>query len=363
MTSADIGPLEYTVTQEQSFGVPCPHLFNIQRGADPIRRTAVVAFNYEPEQLPVDLRRAFERVGWHDYIKSDTKVFVKPNFTLPFYKPGVTTSGSIIEAALGMLRDRASEVFIGESDGGYASFTAEASLKNHGIPGMCQRTGSTMLNLSKIERTRIRETINEKAVEVTLPRKLLEMDVSISIPVLKVHVVTGVSLALKNVWGCHPDTLRLLDHTHLPERLALIAKRIHLRYGIIDAIFGLDGRGPMDGHPVKVGAVLVGNNPVALDATATRMVGFRAEMIAHIVAASQAGLGPHKEEEIELIGDVQRFQQYFHINPTVMDRLGGLTFKSDVLTKLVFNSPLTRPIYSILGRDYRKKISKPGEEL
>ena len=48
-----------------------------------------------------------------------------------------------------------------------------------------------------------------KKVKVQLPNLLLEeIDCFISVPVLKVHVMTGVTLSIKNLWECHPDTMR-----------------------------------------------------------------------------------------------------------------------------------------------------------
>src|SRR2546422_336119 len=202
-----------------------------------------------------------------------------------------------------------------------------------------------------------------KLIEVTLPSQLLEMDESVSIPVLKVHSVTRVSLSLKNMWGCHPDGMRLFDHMHLAERLALIAKVVHLRFVVVDAIYGLNRRGPMHGDPVRVGAVLVGDNPVATDATAARLMGFRAEDVDHITTASKAGLGPYQETDIQVLGDLRQFQQHFYLRPTVVDLLGALTFRSVYLTKLVFDSPLTEQVYGLVGRKPRKKIVKRGDEL
>ena len=53
--------------------------------------------------------------------------------------------------------------------------------------------------------------------------ELLNVDESISLPVLKVHAATKVSMSIKNLWGCHPDTPRLLNHKNLAEKLTLIA--------------------------------------------------------------------------------------------------------------------------------------------
>jgi uncharacterized protein (DUF362 family) len=115
----------------------------------------VTAFKHQEETLEADIRDAFERLHWRDYIKSDSRVFVKPNFTLPFFKPGVTTHGSVIEATLAVLKDRASEVLIGEADGGYGTYSAEYALTNHGIPDICKRTGTTMVNISKMEWSKV----------------------------------------------------------------------------------------------------------------------------------------------------------------------------------------------------------------
>lgn len=323
----------------------------------------ITGFKYDIKSLKKDIKKSFEKLKWRNYIKSDSRVFVKPNFTVPFFKAGVTTNASVIEATLSILKDRASEVYIGESDGGDDSFSAELSLKNHGIPKICKKTGTELVNLSRIERTKVTDTINGRRTEVTLPRFLLSIDESISIPVLKVHVMTTVTLSLKNLWGCHPNTLRLLDHKYLSERLALIAKSIHLRFVVVDAIYGLNKHGPMDGDTVKIGAIIMGDNPVATDAVCARLMGFDPKKIHHIVSASKYGLGQYGEENIELLADLSSFQQQFYVKPTIVDRASSLCFKSNILNKIVSDSVLTKPIYNLFGREPRKKIRKPGDEI
>ena len=323
----------------------------------------VTAFKHQPETLEADIRGAFERLQWRNYIKSDSRVFVKPNFTLPYFKPGITTHGSVIEATLAVLKDRASEVLIGEADGGYGSYTAEYALKNHGVPDICGRTGTTMVNISQMERSRVTERINGKLIAVTIGKDLLNVDESVSLPVLKVHAVTKVSLSIKNLWGCHPDTLRLLDHKDLAEKLTLIAKSIHLRFALVDGIYGLNIHGPMDGVPVKVGVIILGDSPVATDATACRLMGFDPARIKHIRIAANEGLGSYNTSDIDILEDLTAFQQKFRIEPAIVDRLGALTFRSRFLSKIVFDSPLTKPIYRLTGRTHRRKIVKPGDEI
>jgi uncharacterized protein (DUF362 family) len=327
------------------------------------KKHIVAGFNYDKNSLKTDIKDALEKMHWRDYIKSDTRVFVKPNYALPFFKPGVTTNINVIDSLLSILKDRASEVYIGESDGGDESFNADDSLLNHGLPDICKNTGSTMLNLSKLDRINVSDKVNGKKIEVPLPRFLLDMDESISIPVLKVHVATKISLSLKNLWGCHPSNLRLLDHKNLSERLALIAKSIKLRFAVVDAIYGLNRHGPMDGEIVTVGAILVGNNPVATDAVCTRLMGFDPNKINHIVVASKYGLGSYAEEDIDIKNDLSAFQQHFTIEPTFIDYASSLCFKSNLLNKSVSDSFFTKPIYHFFGKEPRKKILKPGDEI
>jgi uncharacterized protein (DUF362 family) len=327
-----------------------------------IDRAEVTGFKYDSDHLERDLKTAMEKLKWREYIKPDSRIFVKPNYTAPFFVPGITTNRCVVEALLGILKDRVDEVFVGEADGGDESFTAEYSLKNHGVPEICKKTGATMINLSEVQQIRVTDTICGRKVDVTLPVPLLGIDETISVPVLKVHVMTKVTLSLKNLWGCHPSTLRLLDHKYLSERLTLIAKSINLRFVVVDAIYGLNGHGPMDGDAVNVGAILAGNNPVATDATATRLMGFDPRDVHHILIANNAGLGPIETEKITVLDDLSQFQQHFYVQRNTLDQLSALTFKSNILNKFVSDSPFSILLYKIVGRQYRKKIVNPGDE-
>ena len=116
-------------------------------------------------------------------------------------------------------------MILGESDGGNHSFTADASFKGHNMPEICKETGVELVNLSNLPSRKVEGSINSKNISVTLPQMLLDdVDCFISVPVLKVHVMTSVTLSMKNLWGCNPDTMRCLHHKNLNEKLALITK-------------------------------------------------------------------------------------------------------------------------------------------
>ena len=309
-----------------------------------------------------DLRRAlfqaFEYVGLLDALAKSGKIFVKPNFTFPRPLPGVTTSREILQPTLELLSETGVEVFVGESNGGYGSFTAEEAFRGHELYDICRETRTVPLNLSQAESREYHAWVMGRRISVRLPRFLVEeVDITLSVPVLKVHAMTTVSLAVKNLWGCYPIDLRLLRHAQLGRELRLIVDLVKARYGLIDATHGLDRHGPMDGMPRRLGKFLMGNDPYALDWIAAKMMGLRSERIHHLRMIPSETLASIRRREIESNAEIDRVNWGFAIDLNVIDTLSLACFHSDILAKLVFNSPFTKPIYMVAGRKPRRKLT------
>ncbi len=62
---------------------------------------------------------------------------------------------------------------------------------------------------------------------------------------------------------------------------------------IIDAIMGLESTFPIGTHgrPRRINAMIVGKNPVSVDATMARLMGFKPELIRFLVEGEKLGLG------------------------------------------------------------------------
>ena len=67
---------------------------------------------------------------------------------------------------------------------------------------------------------------------------------------------------------------------------------------LIDGRVGLEG--VISGNPRSLGCVILGRNPVSVDATMARLMGFDPERIRHIVEAERHGLGSIHPE---VVGD------------------------------------------------------------
>jgi uncharacterized protein (DUF362 family) len=309
--------------------------------------------------LREDITNSLEFIGWKDSIRNDSTVFVKPNFTYPFYKEGITTNPLVLKEILAILKDQAERVIVGESDGGNHSFTADQAFKGHGMPGICKETGAELVNLSTLPSRYIEDIIQGKRVKVQVPDLLVdEIDCFISVPVLKVHVMTTISLSMKNLWGCYPDTMRCLHHKYLGRKLALLTKVIKPKIVVIDGTYALDGHGPMYGEAVKADLLIAANNPVVADTFGSAIMGIPVSQVEHIMIAEKEGLGTTNLDAVQFNDDWKKYQMQFQINKTIIDRLSTILFNSECMAKLVMESPATPIIYGVAT-----KLRNKDEEL
>jgi uncharacterized protein (DUF362 family) len=296
------------------------------------------------------LRRGLHFIDWDRYIDSKSTVFIKPNFTFPRHIEGVTTSPELLRGLLQLLKGKAGRVIVGESDGANHAFTAEESLKGHGMYDMCKEEGAEAVSLSRLPSTIVESSVLGKNVKVNLPDLLLhDVDCFISVPVFKVHAMTNVTLSIKNSWGCVPDTMRCLLHQDLAHKLTLIAGRLRPRIVIIDGLYSLNRHGPMYGEPVRTDMLLVSDNTVAADALGAMIMGFSPRSIQHLAVAEKAGLGPLSPADIEVNTDWSKYRRQFKIERTLIDRASSLLFHSELIARIVMDSALTPLIYKVVG--------------
>src|SRR5437016_2710429 len=145
--------------------------------------------------------------------------------------------------------------------------------------------------------------------------------------------MTTVSLSVKNLWGCCPVDLRLLQHAQLTRKLRLIVDLSKARFGIIDASYGLDNHGPMEGDARLLGKYIVGDDLYGLDFLASRMMGFDPNRVQHLRLIS-----PETRADIRLgrtvaNEDVMGLDWGFHLGLNIVDALSLACFHSDTLAK------------------------------
>ncbi len=314
------------------------------------------------KNLPQKILEAFEWIGWQEIVKPDSKVYVKVNLTWPLYKHGVTTSPLLVDALLEVLKGRAEKVYVCESDGGNHSYFAEDTFKGHGLYDICAKHGAELVNLSKLERFELDETIGAQRVRLPLPAPLLEDDVVfITVPVLKTHCMTGVSFGLKNQWGTVPDTMRLLHHSYIDEALVAINRRLNPRIVLVDALFAQDGNGPLMGEPVQMDTIIVTDGIAAAEPVCCAVMGADLESINHLRVAKREGMLAELPDIQTNVNPETFHNRDFKATRIWLDHISYALFTRRWASKLIYDSFLTKLIYFCLGL-VRKDPMAPAKE-
>ena len=305
-----------------------------------------------------ELAAALNHVDWESVVQPGSRVAIKPNHCWPEVLPGVTTTPAMLDALLSILATRTDQISVVESDG--ISYPAELAFTAHGTAEICARHGAKLVNLSRLPAEKRRVPVAGRNIEIEVPSFLVnDVDVLITLPVLKTHVITGASLGMKNLWGCLPDSMRVLHHHQLAPGIVALAMELKPRLTIIDATFGLDRRGPVFGDAVPVGRLIVSRNVVAADTVGTRMLGFDPYQIEHLRLASETGLGSLEASQIRVEGASAEVDHTFRVGPTIVDKLSNLSYRSAFATKLIHGSALSKPIYAVT----RKTLPVPNRDL
>ncbi len=125
-----------------------------------------------------------------------------------------------------------------------------------------------------------------------LPNAVTEADVVVSMPKMKTHHWAGVTLSLKNCFGCLPGRVygwpkNALHWQGIERSILDIAGAVRPSLAIVDGIVAMEGNGPIDGTPKDVGLIVIGDDPVAVDATTTHIMGFDPELITYVKEAGR----------------------------------------------------------------------------
>ena len=159
--------------------------------------------------------------------------------------------------------------------------------------------------------------------------------------------MTGVTVSIKNLWDCYPDTMRCLHHQNFNYKIALITKLLDPKI-VVGGIYALDVHGPMYGEAKKTDLILSSNSPVVADTLGSSIMGFSPNKIESIRIAEKEGLGTTSLEEVRINKDWRHYKRQFHVKKTFMDTITVFPFKSDFIARAVFDSSLTPLIHKVV---------------
>jgi len=186
------------------------------------------------------------------------------------------------------------------------------------------------LNTDHHQELEIPNPLVMKSVKVA--QTVLDSDVIISIPVMKTHIRSAVTLSLKNMKGVMPGAEKKKTH-RLGLELAIVdlMSIVKPHFAVVDGLMGMEGLWEYPDDCIPLGLVGAGRDPVAVDSVFAQIMGLWPMDIMHLVYAQRKGLGVCDPEGIKTVGlsipEVRRlFRPAFEV---LRSRYPRLTIKAE----------------------------------
>lgn len=227
--------------------------------------------------------------GLQHFVKPGQRVLLKVNLLFgkdPKY--AISTHPAIVKAVIEEVIKAGAFPTVGDSP---AISTIESAAGPSGIKTVCETTNTPLIELNNPKNIKIPEGKRIKSFQVS--SRLDDFDVIINLPKMKTHVLCGLTLGVKNLYGCISGKqkgkyhLRFQDAVSFSDLLLDLYSLIKPSLTILDAITAMEGQGPGSGDPIDIGLVIASPSALALDTVASKIAGFKEKEFPLLVAAQK----------------------------------------------------------------------------
>jgi len=247
------------------------------------------------------VKEAIELIGGIK-VSSNSKILIKPNiFASAYPYQAFTTNPETVKAIIEYLIEKgakkenikiAEDVQFGEPEKAFAKT---------GFSKLAEETGIELIDLSKtgfIEK-------EKDGIKLEISKEMFNNDVIINVPVMKTHLLLGISGALENMTRIVSKKSYKELEKDLPKAIKAIAilhKIIPKYLSVGDATIGMQGNGPAQyGEPAFLNMILASKDPVALDKIFLEIGLLR--KAEHVETASKMDIGSSDLVDIEIVGE------------------------------------------------------------
>jgi len=212
-------------------------------------------------------------------------VVIKPNMC--YYwdaATGQTTDPQIVSAIIDFVREKYGtdvDIKVAEADASAMRTNYAFTVLNY--DKLAEEKNIELLNLSKGHLEEKTITINKQELKFQVPQILMNCDLFINVPKLKIMRETKITCAMKNLFGAIGFPRKAIYHKHLEEAIVGINRFLKPHLTIVDGLIAL-GR-----FPVKLGLIMASVDPFAIDWIASQILGYTPSKVRFLKLAIQDG--------------------------------------------------------------------------
>ena len=249
------------------------------------------------------------------------RVVLKPNLVEYHRDKVINTDPRVVGAVIELCkREGAAEIIVAEGPGHWRN--VEYLVNESGLGGVLKEHQVAFVDINHDEPVKTPNLGRLTGLEyLYLSRTIATAEVLISLPKLKTHHWAGATLSLKNLFGtlpgiCYGWPKNELHWRGIDNSIVDIALTRTPDLAIVDGIIGMEGDGPLNGTAKPFGALIMGHDLVAVDATCCRLMMLNPDKIAYLGLGNMKKLGRLASEQIPQLGaDIASLAQPFETVP------------------------------------------------
>lgn len=271
--------------------------------------------DYGLQRLVQAVRRHFARFHLEEKLHAGTRVLIKPNLVMKRAPEEFTTTHpALVEAAIICLKELGvQQITLADSPGGpYTEAALKGIYEVCGMREVCERQNIT-LNYDCRSKER-NNPANQLVKSFLLIQPVHDADFILDICKLKSHAMTGLSGAVKNLFGTIPGLIKPEFHWRFPDKelfckmLVDLSQTVCADFALVDAVEAMEGDGPSGGDKRIVNLTMASDNLYELDYYLCKLIGTDPHGVYTVKASLERGLC---EGTPEVLGDpVQKPQPF-----------------------------------------------------
>jgi len=238
--------------------------------------------------------------------KKVNSVIIKPN--LCYYwdaSTGETTDKRVVSAIIDYVRELCNpdaKIRIAEADA--TAMKTKYVFKMLGYTDLAKEKNVELFNLCDDDFKEIVIKTKKGPLTIPIPKSMIDSDLIINVPKLKVPRRIPLTCAMKNLFGCIHEPRKAKYHSSLHEVIAGVNGIIKPDLTVVDGVIAL-GK-----HPIKLDLIIAGTDSLAIDFVASKIIGCNnPRKIEYIRLAEKMGFG---NLNVEIIGeDIDTIQNQF----------------------------------------------------
>jgi len=262
------------------------------------------------ESLSDAVRRCFEQFGGaRALLKPSRDVYIKVNAV--DLKEYSYTDPEVLRHVILYFKERGSRNIYVIENCTQANFTRLVFLAT-GITDVCRQTGAQPVYLDETGSAPVFLETLEEFIDISdfvYERLVLNraQNLYISLPKLKTHSMSQVTLSIKNQFGFVHQFSRIADHNYrLHRKFADIYRHIRPDFSLIDGLVATNhghyiACGNHDQCIVPMNLLIAGQDPLAVDVVGAELMGYAVQDVEHLRLCRETGIGTGDIRKIDVI--------------------------------------------------------------